>query len=71
MGRCGNGSATRIKTHFETVDFAKYLIVWLLKDRFTEEQLQKLGLNERQVKAVLYMKERGKITNKEYQEINA
>jgi ATP-dependent DNA helicase RecG len=45
-------------------------IVTLFKDRFTVEQLQKLGLNERQVKAVLYVKGRGKITNKEYQEIN-
>lgn len=26
-----------------------------------------MGLNERQIKAVLYMKEKGKITNKEYQ----
>jgi ATP-dependent DNA helicase RecG len=45
-------------------------IVKLFKDRFTEEQLKPLGLNDRQVKAVLYVKERGKITNKEYQGIN-
>jgi len=45
-------------------------LVTLFKDRFTEEQLAKLGLNQRQVKAVLYVKEKGKITNKEYQEIN-
>jgi ATP-dependent DNA helicase RecG len=45
-------------------------MVKLFKDRFTEEQLQKLGLNERQVKAVLYVKENGKITSVEYQEIN-
>jgi ATP-dependent DNA helicase RecG len=32
--------------------------------------LVKLGLNPRQVKAVLYVKEKGKITNAEYQEIN-
>jgi ATP-dependent DNA helicase RecG len=31
--------------------------------------LQKLGLNERQIKAVIYVKEKGKITNKEYQEV--
>ena len=37
------------------------------KDRFTEEYLRKLGLNERQIKAVMYVKERGRITNKEYQ----
>jgi len=28
-----------------------------------------MGLNERQIRAVMYVKERGKITNKEYQEI--
>ncbi|MGO3109717.1 MAG: DeoR family transcriptional regulator [Sphingobacterium sp.] len=35
----------------------------------TVEQLTKLGLNERQLKAVEYVKEKGKITNKEYQEL--
>ncbi|GHV71118.1 ATP-dependent DNA helicase [Bacteroidia bacterium] len=45
-------------------------MVKLFKDRFTEEQLQKLGLNDRQIKAVLYVKEKGKITNSDYQEIN-
>ena len=46
-------------------------IVTLFKDRFSEEQLQKLGLNERQIKAVLYVKEKGKITNGEFQTINS
>jgi ATP-dependent DNA helicase RecG len=45
-------------------------VVTLFKDRFSVEQLQQLGLNERQVKAILYTKEYGKITNAEYQEIN-
>lgn len=45
-------------------------LVTLFKDNLTEEQLVTLGLNARQVKAVLYVKEKGKITNKEYQEIN-
>ncbi|MDR0612583.1 MAG: hypothetical protein LBG45_03705 [Dysgonamonadaceae bacterium] len=45
-------------------------IVMLFKDRFSEKELQKLGLNDRQIKAVLYLKEKGKITNSEYQEIN-
>ena len=40
------------------------------KDIYNEKHLQSLPLNERQVKAVLYVKEKGKITNKEYQEIN-
>jgi ATP-dependent DNA helicase RecG len=29
-----------------------------------------MGLNDRQIKAVKYLKERGKITNREYQELN-
>ena len=45
-------------------------LVTLFKDKFTEEQLAKLGLNQRQMKAVLYVKEKGEITNKEYQQIN-
>jgi ATP-dependent DNA helicase RecG len=45
-------------------------IVRLFKDRFAEEELRHLGLNERQIKAVLYVKDKGKITNKEYKEIN-
>lgn len=44
--------------------------VYFRKDIYTEEYLRKLGLNERQVRAVIYMKEKGKITNREYQEIN-
>jgi len=40
------------------------------KDKFTEDNLKKLGISERQIKAVMYAKEKGKITNKEYQEIN-
>jgi len=47
------------------------IIVRLFKNRFSEEQLKQLGLNDRQVKAVLYVKEKGRITNSEYQELNA
>ena len=39
------------------------------KGVFNEEYLRGLGLNERQIKAVLYVKEKGKITNKEYQAV--
>jgi len=39
------------------------------KDIYTKEYLRDLGLNERQIKAVNYVKEKGKITNKECQEI--
>jgi len=42
--------------------------VYFYKDIYTEENLRKMGLNERQIKAVMYVKEKGKITNKEYQD---
>jgi ATP-dependent DNA helicase RecG len=42
--------------------------VWFYKnaDVYGEENLEKLGLNERQIKAVMYVKEHGRITNSEY-----
>ncbi|MBS3919353.1 MAG: putative DNA binding domain-containing protein [Deltaproteobacteria bacterium] len=40
------------------------------KDIYTEEYLQKLSLNERQIKAVMYVKEKGKISNAEYQNLS-
>ncbi len=43
--------------------------VTLFKNNLTKEHLTKLGLNERQLKAVEYVKEKGRITNKEYQEL--
>lgn len=45
-------------------------LVTLFKNNLTAEQLTKLGLNERQLKAVEYVKEKGKITNSEYQALN-
>lgn len=41
----------------------------LFKDNLSEEQLIKLGLNARQLKAVAFVKEKGRITNKQYQEL--
>ena len=46
------------------------MLVTLYKERFSIEELQKLKLNERQIKAVLYVKEKGRITNGEYQDLN-
>jgi len=43
--------------------------VYFYKDIYTEENLRKLGLNERQIKAVMYVKRKEKITNMEYQKI--
>ena len=40
------------------------------KDIYNKEDLSKFALSDRQIKAVLYVKEHGKITNKEYQEVN-
>lgn len=40
------------------------------KDIYNKKYLQSLNLNDRQVKAVLYVKEKGKITNSEYQAFN-
>lgn len=45
-------------------------IITLFKDNLTHEILLKQGLNERQVKSVMFVKEKGKITNSEYQSLN-
>jgi ATP-dependent DNA helicase RecG len=45
------------------------VMITLFKDRYTEDQLRKMGLNERQVKAVLYVVENGSINNAKYQEL--
>ncbi len=46
------------------------ILVSLFKDKYAIEQLKKLGLNERQIKAVAYVMENGRITNKEYQALH-
>ncbi len=51
---------------FEGSDF----LVEFRKDIYYEEYLIDLGLNERQIKAVLFVKENEKITNSDYQELN-
>ena len=45
--------------------------VTIFKNIFNSDMLIGLGLSERQLKAVKYIKEKGKITNKEYQHINS
>jgi len=44
--------------------------VTVFKDVLTEEQLKKLGLNHRQLKSIIYVKEFENISNQKYQEIN-
>ena len=41
------------------------------KNIFNESYLKSQGLNERQIKTVILLKEKGRITNKEYQELFA
>ena len=41
----------------------------LSRDIFTENSLVRLGLNERQIKAIKYVKEKGHITNREYRQL--
>jgi len=43
--------------------------VTFLKDPYTPERLRKLGLNERQIRAVLYVKEHGEISNRDYRSL--
>ena len=43
--------------------------VTFLKDIYTEEHLRTLDLNERQMKAMQYIKENGQITNADYQKV--
>jgi len=44
-------------------------LLTILKDTLNKEQLEKFGLNERQVKAIEFLKENNSITNKEYQSL--
>ena len=46
------------------------LWVTLRKDIFNEEHLLEKGLNERQVRAVMYVEENERVTNREYQALN-
>lgn len=41
----------------------------IYRDIFTEDVLNRLGLNERQLNAIKYVKEKGRITNKEFREL--
>lgn len=54
--------------HFEEI--AGGMQITFFKDIFSDEYLQKLKLNQRQIKAAKYAKEKGFITNAIYQEIN-
>ena len=53
----------------EFQEISSGFMVTFRKDVYTEEYLHSLGLNERQIKAVLYVKEKGDITLSEFKEI--
>jgi ATP-dependent DNA helicase RecG len=50
--------------------YSSDILVELRKDIYNEKYLISLNLNDRQVKAVLFAKDKGKITNSEYQTLN-
>lgn len=75
--RAGSGTVEMIKQcrkhnlpEPEFIQKMGHFIIVIWKDIFTEKYLSELGLTERQIKAVKYVKENQRITNKEYQEIN-
>ncbi len=53
----------------EMVELDGGFSITLFKNNLPEEQLTKMGLNGRQIKAVLFVKEKGKISNADYQEL--
>lgn len=53
---CETGTA---RTDF--IEESGVMKVVFYKDKFTEEFLQKMGLNERQIEAVMYVKKKGSI----------
>ncbi|MGL6121288.1 MAG: ATP-binding protein [Fusobacteriaceae bacterium] len=53
----------------EIKEFQGGILVTLFKDNLSEEQLAKKGLNERQLKAVHFVKGKGKISNADFQKL--
>lgn len=53
----------------EMAEFQGGFKVTLYKDRYSDEQLIKLGLNKRQIKAVQFVKKNAQITNADYQDL--
>lgn len=54
----------------EFKEFSGGFSIVFRKDIFTEKYLRELGLNERQIKSVVYLKEKKKLTNFHYQKLN-
>lgn len=45
-------------------------VITIFKDIYNEKHLKNLDLNDRQIKAVIFAKEKGSITNSDYQRLN-
>lgn len=77
--RTGSGTVEMIKQcHDQGVSEPEFVLIRnvefrtiLPRDIFTENVLARLGLNDRQIKAVRYVKEKSKITNREYRQLNS
>ena len=52
-------------------EYQSGFLVEFRKDIYTEVYLRKLGLNERQINAVAFLKEKGKISNKDYRKLSS
>ncbi|MFA5393928.1 MAG: DUF4062 domain-containing protein [Candidatus Ratteibacteria bacterium] len=76
--RVGSGTLEMIKQcKMQSVPEPEFVLIRnvefrtiLPMDAFTEEVLNRMGLNERQVKAIKYVKDKGRITNREYRRLN-
>jgi ATP-dependent DNA helicase RecG len=73
-GKAGSGITDMISDCLDAglpePDFAKHgshFVVTLWRDWLTDQRLAEFGLNDRQIKAVVFVKEHGKISNQEYQ----
>jgi len=55
--------------HPEILEQDAGILVTLFRNKYSKEQLVKMGLNERQVKGVLYVLENGSITNSQYKQV--
>ena len=65
IDKCKEAGLPSPKYYYESSDFW----VEFRKDIYNEEYLHEFDLNKRQLKAVMYVKEKGEITNKIYQEL--
>ncbi|MFA5499996.1 MAG: DUF4062 domain-containing protein [Candidatus Omnitrophota bacterium] len=76
--RTGSGTVEMIKQcHDQGAPEPEFVLIRnvefraiLPRDIFTESALAQMGLNDRQIKAIMYVKNKGRITNREYRQLN-